>query len=208
MTSSFAARRTCATVTGCLFRQPSTLIYSGSPRILIHPLGSCRKRYFSEIPGGANLLQDDQLERRPKIVLDAHASSGFDVSNMIQKVDDELDSTESGNVHMTSSILAFDRACFLWNSVHTAKDVTFASLSPVLLHRPKLKYLFIGCNTPVPDFAQIKLKLKQEADIVAEQLTIHNAMGTFNILNGEDRSVAAALVLEQEQSEDNSNDES
>jgi uncharacterized protein len=32
---------------------------------------------------------------------------------------------------------------------------------------------------------------------VAEQLTIHNAMGTFNILNGEDRPVAAALVLEQ-----------
>lgn len=152
------------------------------------------------------------MERRPKIVLDAHASTGFDVSHMIQKVDN-VEEGESGNVHMTGSILAFDRACFLWNSVDSAEDVTYASLSPVLVYRPKLKYLFIGCNTPIPNFSFLKLKLKQQANIVAEQLTIHNAMGTFNILNGEDRSVAAALVLEPQQEhiddeEEESSDES
>ena len=68
----------------------------------------------------------------------------------------------------------------------------------LLVYRPKLKYLFIGCNTPIPNFGDIKSRLKRDGNIVAEQLTIHNAMGTFNILNGEeDRPVAAALVLEQ-----------
>ena len=196
MTTSFAARRTTTTA-HCLFRQPK--LYSF--RRINVPFS--RKCFSSEIPGGANLLQDDSWERRPKIVLDAHASTGFDVSHMIQKVDEELDA-ESGNVHMTSSILAFDRACFLWKSVEKAEDVTLTSLSPVLVYRPKLKYLFIGCNTPIPNFSHIKSRLKQEADIVAEQLTIHNAMGTFNILNGEDRSVAAALVLEHNDDE-NSN---
>ena len=157
-------------------------------------------RQFSEIPGGANLSQQDASEERPKIVLNAYAPTGFDVSNMIQKVDKELD-TESGNVHMAGSILAFDRACFLWNHVNSSQDVTYESLAPVLIYRPKLKYLFIGCNTPVPKMQDIKTRLKQEAGIVAEQLTVYNAMGTFNILNGEDRSVAAALVLEGDDDE-------
>eukprot|EP00544_Gedaniella_sp_CCMP2646_P005839 CAMPEP_0202491792 /NCGR_PEP_ID=MMETSP1361-20130828/8741_1 /ASSEMBLY_ACC=CAM_ASM_000849 /TAXON_ID=210615 /ORGANISM="Staurosira complex sp., Strain CCMP2646" /LENGTH=197 /DNA_ID=CAMNT_0049121901 /DNA_START=45 /DNA_END=638 /DNA_ORIENTATION=+ len=189
MTSSlFAARRT-TTARGLFHARPS-------PMYTFRDINTLRFRFFSEIPGGANLLQDDTWERRPKIVLDAHASTGFDVSHTIQKVDQDLDA-ESGSVHMTSSILAFDRACFLWKSIHKAEDVTFESLSPVFVYRPKLKYLFIGCNTPIPNFGDIKSRLKRDANIMAEQLTIHNAMGTFNILNGEDRPVAAALVLEQ-----------
>ena len=140
-------------------------------------------------------MQVDAAEERPKIVLEAYAPTGFDVSNMIQKVDEELD-VERGEVHMTGSILAMNRACFLWNHIASSSDVTYESLSPILVYRPKIKYLFIGCNTPIPQLPDIKRRLKEEADIVAEQLTIHNAMGTFNILNGEDRSVAAALVLE------------
>ncbi len=198
-TISLAARTTITCHSKYLYRQSCI---HGSRCINI------QRCFSSEIPGGADLLQDDQLERRPKIVLDAHASTGFDVSHMIQKVDDEIDEGESGNVHMTGSILAFDRACFLWNSVHSAEDVTYASLSPVLVYRPKLKYLFIGCNTPIPNFPSLKLRLKQQADIVAEQLTIHNAMGTFNILNGEDRSVAAALVLERQPQQDDDEEES
>lgn len=164
-------------------------------------------RHFSDFTGGADILDESQAqEQRPKIVLEAHAPTGFDVSNMIQKVDEEINPESSGDVHMTGSIMAFDRACFLWNGISCADQVTFDSLSPVLVYRPKLKYLFIGCNTPVPNFADIKKRLKQEAGIVAEQLTVHNAMGTFNILNGEDRSVAAALVLDAESTEEEEGD--
>lgn len=171
------------------------------PERQVLPLQSTYYRLFSEFTGGADLLQDALQEKRPKIVLDAYAPTGFDVSNMTQKVDKELDIESSGDIHMTGSILAFDRACFLWNFVESAQDVTYESLAPVLVYRPKLKYLFIGCNTPLPQLQEIKTKLKQEAGIVCEQLTIHNAMGTFNILNGEDRSVAVALVLEDDDEE-------
>jgi len=161
------------------------------------------QRFFSDFTGGANLLEESKEEERPKIVLDAHAPTGFDVSNMIQNVQSNAES--DGTVHMTCSILAFDRACFQWQNIDSFTDVSYESLAPILLYKPKLKYLFIGCNHVIPEFASIKSRSKQEAGIVCEQLSIHNAMGTFNILNGEDRSVAAALVLEAEV--DNNNDE-
>jgi len=189
--------------TRCLRRVVSHL-FGANPQIRQQHLPRIQSiciRHFSEIPGGADILQEDAEEERPKLVLEAYAPTGFDVSNMIQKVDEELD-VESGDVHMTSSIIAFDRACFLWNHVESAQDVTYESLAPVLVYRPKLKYLFLGCNTPIPQLYEIKTRLKQEAGIVTEQLTIHNAMGTFNILNGEDRSVAAALVLDEKDEHD------
>jgi uncharacterized protein len=70
-----------------------------------------------------------------------------------------------------------------------------------------LEYLFIGSNKPVSP--QTILKLKQalgsevagKGGIVVEQMDITNTMGTFNILNGEDRLVAAAFILEPEPDE-------
>lgn len=131
-----------------------------------------QRRHSSEIPGGANLLEDTANEERPKIALDAYAPTGFDVSNMIQKVHEESDSG-SGIVHMTGSILAFPRACFLWK-IDRAEQVTLESLASVMVHRPKIKYLFLGCNTPIPpqELKRIKTELKSKAGIVAEQLTL------------------------------------
>ena len=39
-------------------------------------------------------------------------------------------------------------------------------------------------------------------NIVVEQLDLMNAMGTFNVLNGEDRRVVAALVMEEDKSQE------
>lgn len=133
-----------------------------------------QRRYFSsEIPGGVNLFEDI-IDERPKIVLEAYAPTGFDVSNMIQKVDQESESSSlSGTVHMIGSILAFPRACFLWR-IKSAEEVTLESLAPVMVYRPKIKYLFLGCNTPIPpqELKRIKIELKSKAGIVAEQLTL------------------------------------
>jgi uncharacterized protein len=180
-------------------------------------------------------LLGDQLSAgnaRPKIVLDAYAPpTGFDVSGMITKVD-EREEAESGAVHMNSrAILAFPNACFLWN-VTSIHDISVESLSSVLLHRPKLEYLFIGTTEPIPllQLDKIKKEFKEKGGIVVERLNLvrcywtaesmlcvlsgscgiltlsafscqSNAMGTFNILNGEDRPVAVALLLEPETTE-------
>jgi hypothetical protein len=132
-----------------------------------------QRRRSSEIPGGANLSEDTTNEERPKIALDAYAPTGFDVCNMIQKVDEEEKSESGGAVHMTGSILAFPRACFLWK-IDRAEQITLESLAPVMVYRPKIKYLFLGCNTPIPpqELKRIRTELKSKAGIVAEQLTL------------------------------------
>jgi uncharacterized protein len=135
------------------------------------------------------------------VILEGYAPSGFDVTNLIKKMDEE-EAAESGALHMNGSVLAFPFGCFLWK-VERAKDVTLESLAPVILHRPKLDYLFIGCNyngkdanrVPLEELSRIQTALKP-LGIVVEQMSLTNAIGTFNILNAEDRQVAAALVME------------
>jgi len=142
---------------------------------------------------------------RPKVVIEAHAPTGFDVRNTVRKIDTTTDdpaatakrtttmtTTEEdesdGTVHMNGSILVFPYGCFLWK-IESAADVTVESLvAPVVLHRPKLDYLFVGCNkyggkggVPREEMARIQEELLKHG-IVAEQLNLSNAIGTFNIL--------------------------
>ena len=102
---------------------------------------------------------------------------------------------------MNGSIIAFPDACFLWN-VTTPKEVTLESLALIRLYKPTVEYLFIGCETPLPprELNKIKKELRKK-DIVVEQMDIMNAMGTFNILNGEDRRVACVLVIDPDEDE-------
>ena len=98
---------------------------------------------------------------------------------------------------MNGSILAFPYGCFLWK-VSDVEDLTLESLAPVLLHRPTLDYLFIGVNSgdpPVGEMNRIR-KALQRQNTVVEKMDLSNAMGTFNILNAEDRQVAVALVMD------------
>ena len=133
---------------------------------------------------------------RPKVILQGYSPEGFVVINQVKKVDPNTE-IESGALHLNGSVLAFPHGAFLWK-VTRPEDVTLESLSAVLLHRrPKLEYLFIGCNgwMPLPELNRIKSAMS-EVGIVVEKLDIANAMGTFNILNAEDRPVAAALVVD------------
>ena len=98
---------------------------------------------------------------------------------------------------MNGSVLAFPFGCFFWD-VKSIEEVTLESLAPVLLHRPKLEYLFIGANGgQIPSYEMTRIRAAlQKRNIVIEKLDLSNAMGTFNILNAEDRQVAVALVMD------------
>jgi len=100
-------------------------------------------------------------------------------------------------VHMNGSIMAFPDACFLWD-VETPEKVTLESLAVVKMYRPTVEYLFIGCDNPLmpPLIQNIKREFRKKG-VVVEAMDVMNAMGTFNILNGEDRRVACALVIDQ-----------
>jgi len=134
---------------------------------------------------------------KPKIILDSYGPAGFDVINVIKKVQDD-ETSKSGTLLMNGSILAFPQSCFLWK-IEDISEVTILALAPVILHRPKVEYLFLGSETPMQlDGLLIMKKRLREFGITFEQLDLANTMGTFNILNGEDRVVAAALIVPKE----------
>ena len=159
-------------------------------------------RMFSWDGHGTDLLSDSLAHNAgvPKIILHAHGRSGFDVSNTVRNMDptDQELLRSNGIVHMAGSILALPSACYMWN-VRDPSDVTIESLAPILLHRPKLDYLFLGCEGGhIPQTIIQDLRKELSADIngmVIEPMDLPNAMGTFNVLNGEDRLVGAALIL-------------
>lgn len=132
----------------------------------------------------------------PLASFQGYAPTGFDVLNLITKVDPN-EMAESGTLHMNGSVLAFPFGCFFWD-VKSIEEVTLESLAPVLLHRPKLEYLFIGANGgQIPSYEMTRIRAAlQKRNIVIEKLDLSNAMGTFNILNAEDRQVAVALVMD------------
>lgn len=111
---------------------------------------------------------------------------------------DDYDNEQEQILLMNSSIIAFPHSCFLWNNISNSKDVTLESLSIVQLLQPSVEFLFIGCDHPLPprELNRIRKALKEKSNIVVDQMDVMNAMGTFNILNGEDRRVAVALVVD------------
>ena len=89
--------------------------------------------------------------------------------------------------------------------------ISIESLSAIALLRPQIEYLFIGCNsshengTRITNLNEIQYYFRHihsnnnnnntHRGIVVEQMPLYNAIGTFNLLNAEDRSVAAALMV-------------
>jgi uncharacterized protein len=143
----------------------------------------------------------DSLEwgSQPKINITGYSESGFNVKNMMKKLDERHESDNDGTVHMNGSVIVFPNAAFLW-SIEEPKDVTIESLSSILLYRPKLDYLFIGSDGgygSIPQLNAIQNHMRLHG-IVVEQTLLYNAIGTFNILNAEDRQVAAALLISKE----------
>lgn len=171
----------------------------------IHPAPNLtlKRSRSDEIRRGTDLLADslDHGPRR-KIILESYAPSGFDVKGLVEVGDVPQEGDGMGDdkvVHMNGSIVAFPDACFLLG-VKTPDEITLASLSVVKLYRPNVEYLFIGSDEPLlpPALSTIRKEFKKK-DIVVEQMDIMNAMGTFNILNGEDRRVACVLVMDTDE---------
>ena len=168
---------------------------------------SIKRHMSSEITRGTDLLADSLAHGpRRKIILESYAPSGVDVKGFVQ-VGDQPDNVDDDDgapgedkvVHMNGSIVAFPDACFFMN-IHTPEEVTLESLSVVKLYQPTVEYLFIGCETPVPPSELNKIKSEfRKKDVVVEQMDIMNCIGTFNILNGEDRRVACVLVVDTEE---------
>jgi uncharacterized protein len=171
------------------------------------PVLQSNQREFSSWTGGRghdltnDLFDYTKSGTTPKINVSGYDENGFVVKNMIQKIHPTLENDSDGSVYMNGSIIVFPTGCFLWKNVYSASDVTLESLLSILLVRPHIEYLFIGCNDGYGSIVELNkiqnaMRLQQHNTVVVEQMQLYNAIGTFNLLNAEDRQVAAALVVD------------
>lgn len=98
-----------------------------------------------------------------------------------------------GEGRYTGSQLLLPDRVLPWE-VAGIEDVTSASLAEVLAHEPRVEILLLGCGArvrPAPPGLHDELR---SAGIAAEFMDTGAACRTFNVLVGEDRRVAAALI--------------
>ncbi|CAJ1946906.1 unnamed protein product [Cylindrotheca closterium] len=165
-------------------------------------------RCFSWDGHGTDLLAESLNSGSfiPKIILQGHSTTGFDINKILKKVDpsDKTLDKSMGIVHLNGSILCFPHASFMWN-VNTISNLTAESLAAIDLYLPKLEYLLLGSSRTISPSVvkEIRDSLRQtNSELVVEPMDLANAMGTFNILNAEDRRVCAALILHQDDSDE------
>jgi len=103
----------------------------------------------------------------------------------------------TGTETVEAPICLLPKLAFEWN-VSKSADITLESLRAVILHSPQIDILLIGTGgKQTPISPQILEELARKR-VGVEVMSTANACGTFNILNQEERRVAACLLtLEQ-----------
>ena len=98
-----------------------------------------------------------------------------------------------GNADYAGPILVFPDRTLAWAAPAFA-DLTLGHFAPILQSGPLVQVLLLGCGNAMhlPSLA-LRNQLKS-AGIVIEAMDTGAACRTFNVLMGEDRRVAAALL--------------
>ncbi len=153
-----------------------------------HAAKFASRRFFSGWTGkGQDMLEGAYTHglSRPKVYLDAYGPTGFDIANMIKKMnpvggpysrgrsydlDDENDNS-GGLLYMNGSIMMFPYSCFLWK-VDSIEDVTMETLAPLLMYRPKLEYFFLGSQEEMDRMKldKIRKELKSRGQIIMDKM--------------------------------------
>ncbi|KMZ66080.1 NADH dehydrogenase [ubiquinone] 1 alpha subcomplex assembly factor3 [Zostera marina] len=129
------------------------------------------------------------------------AFSLYDQINLIDKVpDDQLrfqKYTDTGftvnGVEYDGSLLIVNNTVMSW-APKTFSDITRDSLSIFQLLRPIPEILLLGCGKLTQHVSPELRKFIRSTGMKLEAIDSRNAASTYNILNEEDRIVAAALL--------------
>ena len=92
------------------------------------------------------------------------------------------------------SVIILPHSYYIWEATKF-EDITKESLALFTLIHPTIEVLFLGCGDQLPrplDPALVRY-FKQKG-IILEASSSTNAAATFNVLNGEGRNVACALL--------------
>lgn len=135
---------------------------------------------------GFDLMEDD-VGSRKKIVLAGYDSHGFQLGD---------------GVDVRGSILCFPNSFVLWEPKR-ARDITVESLHLLELVTPKIDIVVVGVGERLAERLDPALvKYFGSKRISLEVMDTMNACSTFNVLNAEDRRVAAALLQMSETEEE------
>lgn len=140
-------------------------------------VGMCRRTLSGNFPKGVDVLDDPTSL---KCTIKKYSKTSFVVNN----------------VHIRSSVILFPNFYLQWR-VRQIDALTIEDLSIFTLLYPPMQILIIGCGqrlwTNRARMAEISAFFRQKG-VAVEFLPTNQASATFNILNGEGRDVAAALI--------------
>ncbi|KAE9009203.1 hypothetical protein PF005_g11725 [Phytophthora fragariae] len=98
------------------------------------------------------------------------------------------------DVNMRGGVALFSEIAMLWKPKRI-EEITREHLTVFTVANPPIEILVLGCGERINHGLAPELKeLLKVNGIVVEYLDTVNACATFNILNAEDRRVAAALL--------------
>ncbi|CAK4085296.1 unnamed protein product [Aphanomyces euteiches] len=123
-------------------------------------------------------MHQEMMMDSPKVAITEYDDGGFVVNE----------------VNMRGAIALFPEIAMLWKP-KTMDEITKESLTVFTVANPPVEILVLGCGKRIPRLLDPSLVdyLKSHG-IVVEYVDSFNACATFNILNAEDRKVAAAIL--------------
>ncbi|WP_341701944.1 Mth938-like domain-containing protein [Ferrovibrio sp.] len=95
--------------------------------------------------------------------------------------------------HWMQPVLVFPACTLAWE-VRGFSDMSLESLLPVFDAEPAVELLLVGCGTSIAYLPKDLRGAIRERGVVMEPLDTGAACRTYNLLMGEGRRVAAALI--------------
>lgn len=120
-------------------------------------------------------MQDGHYPQQ--VPIDAYGNGGFRFADMSHR----------------GSLLCLPSGMHAW-SVGSAEQLTLESLAPVLAASAGIDVLLIGLGTDISGVAPRIREVLRAEGIIVEAIATGGAVRTYNVLLGEDRAVAAALI--------------
>ena len=112
-----------------------------------------------------------------QVGIDAYGNSGFRFADLSHR----------------GSLLCLPTGMHAWN-VTEASQITLETLAPVLAVADQIDVLFIGLGHDISALDPAIRAAMKERDIIVEAIGTGGAVRTYNVLFGEQRAVAAALI--------------
>ena len=122
-------------------------------------------------------MERDEGHYPQQVGIDAYGNSGFRFADLSHR----------------GSLLCLPTGMHAWN-VTEPSQITLESLAPVLAVAEQIDVLFIGLGHDIAALDPAIRAAMKERDIIVEAIGTGGAVRTYNVLFGEQRAVAAALI--------------